>query len=310
MKLKNLVTLRNVAAALVAGIFAMASCTTNTDSILSATDTQSVNSESTAASYTSETADISNAVTNNVNDAALSTARTEGLIFPVGTLRKWDKRLACAKVTVTHVDGSTKDHPMGTITIYYDSTVTCADTTGVQRKGTIIINYSGRRYAIGSTRVLTFQNYSRNGVKIKGTYTITNVTDSTNAAMKFNHTIVGGQIIFTDGKIVTRDQNITVQWNRGLNPTLDTYAHLAGGTATGTHKDGKSYAMTITADLIHSVSCEINNKVFIPVKGTKTVTITGGKEYSLDYGNGDCDNEVTITVNGKSKTITVNGNGN
>ncbi|MBS1506118.1 MAG: hypothetical protein JSS79_05695 [Bacteroidetes bacterium] len=310
MKFNNLLSVRNLAIATVSGIFALASCTTSNDSILSANDTQAVNSESAAASYTSETADISNAVTSNVGDAALSGARTEGLIFPVGSLRKWDKRLACAKVTITHSAGSTKDNPQGTITIYYDSTTTCSDTTNVQRKGTIIITYSGRRFAKGSYRSLTYQNYSRNGVKVKGTYKITNVTDSTSASLKFEHVITGGQVIFTDGKTVTRDQDIIVQWNRGANPQSDTFAHLAGGTATGIHKDGKAYSMVITSDLIYSVPCMLSNKIFIPVKGSKTVTITGGREYSIDYGTGDCDNIAVITVNGKSKTITVNGDGN
>ena len=43
--------------------------------------------------------------------------------------------------------------------------------------------------------------------------------------------------------------------------------------------------------------------------GVKVVT-TDSKEYTVDYGDGTCDNQVTVTINGVSKTITVNKDGN
>ncbi len=62
--------------------------------------------------------------------------------------------------------------------------------------------------------------------------------------------------------------------------------------------------MKITSELVYSKTCELNSKVFIPVKGIKTLTVDH-KEIIIDYGDGSCDNTVTITVNGKSKVETL-----
>jgi hypothetical protein len=49
------------------------------------------------------------------------------------------------------------------------------------------------------------------------------------------------------------------------------------------------------------------------VKGVKSMSVTtatGVRTYKIDYGDGTCDNLVTVTINGKEKVITVNGDGN
>jgi len=308
--MKNMVSLKNLSAAVMVGLVALVSCTKSSDTVLSATDTQNVNSESVSQSYTSETADIATSITGNIGDGVLGgTARAEALTFDVGALKKWDRRLACAKVTITRDQNSTKANPQGTITVYYDSTATCADTTGVQRKGTITIKYSGLRYFKGSTRVITFQDYSRNGIKIKGTYTLTNVTDTTsNSPLQIRHVIAGGQVIFTDGKTITRNQDITVEWDRGQTALTGSFKHLAGGTASGVTENNVGYQMTITADLVYSIPC-ILEKVIVPVSGTKTLLV-GTNAYTIDYGTGTCDNMATVTHNGKSKVVTIGGDGN
>ena len=67
--------------------------------------------------------------------------------------------------------------------------------------------------------------------------------------------------------------------------------------------------MTITKDLVYKRSCAVTNKVFIAVQGTKELVVDG-KKITIDYGNGECDNKVTITVNGKSKEVEASADGN
>jgi hypothetical protein len=82
-----------------------------------------------------------------------------------------------------------------------------------------------------------------------------------------------------------------------------------GSEASGANRNGKTYTMNVTADLIYSRACAISNKVFIPVSGTK-VFLVDGKAYNVDFGTGNCDNDVTVSVGGASKTITVGADGN
>ncbi|HLZ16687.1 MAG TPA: hypothetical protein VKQ08_06595, partial [Cyclobacteriaceae bacterium] len=73
-----------------------------------------------------------------------------------------------------------------------------------------------------------------------------------------------------------------------------------------------TYVMRITKDLVHKVACR-EEHVFIPVSGTKVITVTNTtnetRQYTIDYGDGACDNEITVTINNKEKSIIVNGEG-
>ena len=72
--------------------------------------------------------------------------------------------------------------------------------------------------------------------------------------------------------------------------------------ASGTNRRGKDYSVQITTPLQYFASC--GRRVHIPVIGVKQVTVDG-KAYTVDYGDGTCDNLVTVTANGVSKTVKV-----
>jgi hypothetical protein len=296
--------LRRMSVAMVIGAVTLVSCDKGNDQT-SLTETQVANSEA-AFSNSDEATDIGNTVVNNAEASGQITgAREEGSGHLFG-FQKWDDRLKCATVTVVRDATSTKEWPVGTITISFDSAA-CSNK-GVTRKGQIIIHYSGHRYSPGAERSITFNNYVRNKHSIEGTYTIKNVSVSDTTDLKFEVILVGGKITFPDGTTITRDQDITHEWVRASNPINDKWIRLAGGTASGTGRKGHSYSMVILKDLVITRACEVNNDVEIPVSGEKKVT-TDSKEYTIDYGDGTCDEVVTITVNGVSKTITVSEDG-
>jgi len=157
-------------------------------------------------------------------------------------------------------------------------------------------------------------DFHRNDVHIEGIDSvITKLSiDSTSLGyLQFQSILRGGQVTFGDGKTITREHNITREWFRASVPMNDEWHTLTGGEATGKCKNGDTYQMQITKDLVHKISC-LQDKVFIPVSGTKVIIVTTSsetKQYTVDYGEGDCDNNITVTLNGKVKTITVNGEG-
>jgi hypothetical protein len=246
---------------------------------------------------------MGNTVISSVTNTQYGGGREAGVITGLEGI---DGRLTGATITLTPDGNSTKDNPSGTITIDFGTGV---NTNGVTRKGLITITYSGRKFMQGSTRVIKFTNYSRNSVLFDNgmAYTVTNASDSTAGKITLHHVLAAGKLTFPDNTFITR----TTDFNETLDyvaKTLTLSASTAPHSATGTTRAGKDYTTDITAPIVYKADC-IASKVFIPVSGEKSVT-AGLVNYKINFGDGTCDNTVTITLLGKTATITVNADGN
>ena len=303
--MKNLFGMKGLSYLTVAVIMFLASCSDNNKIDYTTSDAANVEGESTSDSYSTDASDVSTDVMGGLSTTQLGGRESEEIKNGFGD----NDRLKCAKISIEKSTNSTGDKPGGVITITYPADGSCKDARGNVRLGTITVTYSGKKFAVGSTITTTFTGYSVAGVKIEGTYTLTNVAPGAAGYPKFNATIVGGKVTFLNGKTVTREQNFTREWQRATSPLQDKWVLLAGGTASGSNRDGKTYVMNVTKDLVYSRACHISNKVFIAVSGEKTFT-SDSKVVTINFGDGTCDNIVTITINGKSKDVEVKGDGN
>jgi len=263
-----------------------------------------VQSETVSDSYQSEPIDLSSLAVSNTAET-MTGGRYDETSRQVMGLGDIDDRFKCAVVTIIKDPKSTPDNPIGTITI--DFGTGCSDNHGKTRKGMLIVNYSGKRFMTGSVVVVTSKDFYKNDTKVEGKLTLTNITGSQADFPKFQIVVAGGKLTFPDGRIATREQVMTREWQRGANPSLDKW--VEDGTSSGTNKNGKTYQMKITSSLVYSRACELNNHVFIPVSGVKHLSVEN-KEIVIDYGDGACDNLITVTVNGRSKVETLSDKGN
>lgn len=277
---------------MVALVLFLASCNKTEDAGLSALDSQNISNES-----------ATDAKVDEVNDIATAALNTNDAIG--GRVEDRDDRLACA--TVTKDPSNTKE--AGKITIVFNGT--CKDEDDDARTGTIVITWSGGRwFTPGSVHTITLSGYTVNGVKIEGTRTVTNVS-STEKPLTFN--IEGShKTTWADGASATRNVKRTRQWLRStISPLQDKWiiSQTDANTpaASGTNRKGKDYTVQITTPLQYFASC--GRRVHIPVVGVKQVVVDG-KSYTVDYGDGTCDNLVTVTTNGVSKTVKVDKDGN
>lgn len=308
--------LKGLSAVVVAGMIMLASCNKSNDNPLSVTDTQNVNSESVSASQSNEASDLTNSVMDNVTDTQLAQARMEWTIDLSGK----DGRLKGATITINGT--GTKDDPTGTITIDFGSGTTGAD--GITRSGQIVITYSGKRFQEGSTRSISFNNYSRNKISLTGTIlvTVTSVDSTTTVGtwvITHSHTTPQAlTFTFADKSTATRTATYTSVWTIvWTNLGQSTLTHKKGGTANGTTRKGASYNMSITSDIVYSAACVFTGYYF-PQSGAKTLSVTNAGSsspniYTFTFGSGSstsCTNTVTIAYNGKTKTITISGDGN
>lgn len=267
-------------------------------------DSQNVENEAATDGYFEDTDDISAVAV--WSDDATAGGRVATGARRISTIS--DLRFSCATVTIEAAAGSTSANPQGTITI--DFGTGCTDAKGNIRKGIVKVEYSGRRYTPGATRTTTLINYSINGVSIEGVRNVTNIAGSTDQNPKFNIEVIGGKATWPDGTTATREVRRVREWQRASNPMEDQWvvSQPAGAdfAASGTNRYGKTYQMNITTPMVYKRECAISNRVFIAVQGTKEL-ITDSKEITIDYGSGDCDRKVTITVNGNSEEVIVRG---
>lgn len=290
----NNVFAKIAALSLIGGVMMVTSC--NEEERLTVTDTQDITEEAVTDSYFQDMDDMAGVAMNAPTDNQYSGGRT------ATTITIQDERFNCAGIVVTVTPGanSTLDQPQGVLTVDFGATG-CADLRGNIRTGKVIFTYNGRRFVTGSTVVTTVENYTINGIKLEGKRTLTNVTGSTFEAPKFNVVLENGKAtLLTDGTFAERESNITWSWVKGTN-AADNYLLIdQNSVASGTTRGGREYSVSLTKALKYKRFCGI------AVEGIKKYVIDGTKEIVIDYGNGECDKSVVITVNGVTRNLSVN----
>ncbi len=174
----------------------------------------------------------------------------------------------------------------------------CEGLYDVVRSGKIIITLSGPRREVGSVRSLTFQDYYVNGAMIEGTKTVTNLGPNTNQNVVFAVELTGGKITFRDEKSITHEFEREREYTAGYatwNPWDDKC--LITGMAAGTTLEGLTFTHTVINALEWQAACR-----FL-VRGTIGFDIEGIEPFTLDYGDGECDAEATLSRGDETKEI-------
>ncbi len=209
------------------------------------------------------------------------------------------------KVTTTKIDVDTC--PLITVdvpeaqwpkTLTIDFGTSCTGLDNIERSGKIIITVTGKRAETGSMRTITFDNYYFNGVKIEGTKTVETMGVNNNGNMVMSISLTGGKVTLPDASFITLESAREREYIAGFNtPYFWDDECLITGYATGTGLNGKSYTHTITSALDWKAVCR-----FI-VSGTIKFEIDGIEPFTLDYGDGECDNIATLNRGDRSKEI-------
>jgi hypothetical protein len=166
----------------------------------------------------------------------------------------------------------------------------CTDSKGNVRKGLIIIDHVGRWNEEGAQWTITFSGYSINGIAIEGTRKVT-VAAVTEFIITHDVELIDGKITWPDGSVALRTCHYIRERERNATQLLDRL--IVYGEAQGTLRNGRGYTIEIKEELIYDRSCA-ESGVFIAVQGKKFIT-HGDRELTIDYGNGTCDNIVTLT---------------
>jgi hypothetical protein len=207
----------------------------------------------------------------------------------------------CKTVTVDKPD--TTNFPK-TITIDYGEGCSYICPTGdtITRKGKIIITITDHWFVPGAERTVTFEDFYLNDVQIEGTISLVNLGYNDDGDLVFEYTVDDGTLTYSDSLVYKREcKRFRIWKHHPYNPLADTI--LITGNGHGTNGDGMEYHHEI-ADTLRLIRCPNFRFQWTVVFG-KIEMERNGNSAQLDFGNGGCDGDATITINGETKEIEV-----
>ncbi|MBK8611517.1 MAG: hypothetical protein IPL84_16650 [Chitinophagaceae bacterium] len=175
----------------------------------------------------------------------------------------------------------------------------CLGRDGKFRKGKIVSIYTNPMRVPGAKVSTTFVRYFVDSFHIEGTH-ITENTSTSN--------MQGWKVKVINGKITNTNNNRWKQWNSVKDvlqiagngtpnfPLDDVYR--IEGSASGSNSGGHTWGALIVDPLIKKFNCR-----WI-VKGKVRLT-RDGRTALLDYGDGSCDNQAILYINGVPHIITL-----
>jgi hypothetical protein len=202
---------------------------------------------------------------------------------------------ACASLTWDTLNGADPD----TITVDFGS-VNCVCQDGRNRRGKIIINYSGMYRDSASTHTISFDNYFVNDNQVLGTKTVTNL-GHINGNLVYDIDVNGTIILANNGGTITWTSQRQREWTAGESTLVwndDMYSIT--GSASGVSAAGESFTMNITNPLIRNMALGCRRHF---TQGTVELTPGSRPMRTIDFGAGACDDLATVTINNQTYTI-------
>ncbi|MEO5684298.1 MAG: hypothetical protein ABIQ88_16775 [Chitinophagaceae bacterium] len=198
----------------------------------------------------------------------------------------------CATVTI---DTVSTPH---IITIDFGAT-NCLCNDGRNRRGKILLSYSGRYRDAGTVVIISFNNYFVNDNQLVGSKKITNMGLNTAGNLVYKIEVNGQVIKANNAGTISWTSTRQREWTAGASTPLilSDDAYSITGTASGTNASGKSYTIVITKALVRKMSCRWFES------GTLDVTPQGKATRTLDYGTTGCDANATVSILGYSFPI-------
>ncbi len=194
---------------------------------------------------------------------------------------------SCATVTVT---GS---FPAKNIKV--DFGTGCTSPNGVVRKGVINFLLTDSIRKSGAVVTTTFDNYYVNNFKKEGTVVRTNTTTTGSSTRSFNRTVTNGKITSPVGKVWQHSSNVNITQTAGVSTPCNLLDDVftIEGTRTVTNAQGKTRTSTTQTPLQKKRICANIDQGVLKVQGTNHYAI-------IDFGNGNCDNQATISIDGRT----------
>ncbi len=211
--------------------------------------------------------------------------------------RVMNEFLPCATIT--------RDAELKTVTIDFGES--CIGPYGRERSGKILIAYGGEFNDQLANRVITFDNYVVNNRGVSGMIELRDINRNGDGNLPATRKMTDYTIEFPNGTTYVANGSITREWIEGEGDgDPRTNVIRLTGSREGISSRGRTHTVEITEPIIASFPCRTQGG-FLRTAGRKQITISresAERIRTVYYGDGTCDNEVSMTVNGRSFTLT------
>ncbi len=244
--------------------------------------------------------------TNNVLNAANTTYHDQS-----GSRLQYNYTLLpiCAHVTGINdstgiIDSLTLPHTI--IIDFGTSGCYCDNWDKKYRKGQIIVTWTGRFKDSNNVVTVITKDYSvstDNGISYDSLHLTATITNNgTNALHHPVHTIHAVDTCVTNTGKITWTSDCVVEWTGGYAypyPVAQQTFSMTG-TALGVSRKGTPFNVNITSPVEFDLSCQ-----YTVVRGTLDINIGTGATRHVDFGNGGCDNDATVDIDGTIYNIKI-----
>ena len=248
-------------------------------------DTSSASDQSLASATVNDMTSISDEAGKTYSVSSFKTENTEGLLSA-----------SCATITLDTLAAAK------TITVNFGAT-NCICSDGRFRRGSLIISFTGKYRDSLTLITVSPQNYFVNDNQVTGYKTIRNKghNSANHLVYEVNANI---QIIKANGAGTILWQSVRQrEWINGeSSPTWSDDIYSITGNASGTSANGNSFTSTITSPLIRNMAIGCRRHF---TQGVLEHSPSGKAIRYINFGNGSCDDQAVVTINGTSYNITL-----
>jgi hypothetical protein len=184
----------------------------------------------------------------------------------------------------------------------------CLCNDGRYRRGKILTTFTGMYREPGTIITHSLENYFVDNDEVVGTMIVTNTGLNEQEYMQYDVIVNGELRKANDGGIIVYTSDRIHEWIEGRESfeVMDD-VYLISGTASGESSNSASegsttklmntWQMHTTSPLRVALNCNWVSA------GTLIVNASGWDEATIEYGTGDCDNEIFVIYNGKTYTV-------
>ncbi len=184
----------------------------------------------------------------------------------------------------------------------------CIAPHGRERSGKIFIAYSHEIGDSLANRIITFENYFVNNKGITGTIELRDVSVNDAGNLQSVKRLIDLTITFPNGDKTVFNGDRTREWLSGDgddDPSNNVFKIT--GSIEGISNTGRSFTHVIVEPIIADWSCAAQGN-FARISGVVEMTRLKGysaRKRTVDYGDGECDNIITITTFKRTYVVTI-----
>jgi hypothetical protein len=286
-----------------AGLFFFIGCRKEVSQTLSEQEEQEAATDASLSEIDSEFAfdDVFDNVIGVNNEVGTGGVGIFGRLMTNGRITKPDSN-TCFRVTLSPLTVGVFPK---TITVDFG---TGCYTKGHTRYGKIVTVYSGRLIYPGSSAITSFQDYKIDSLAIQGSYKIANTTSPGSPQRQYTVDVKDAKLSKPNGNYSQWDSHrVTTQVEGSLTElTADDVFNITGNAHGSVRERDHIYAWN--SEIIQP----LRKRYLCAWISTGKVQVTRERldpnspwVSILDYGQGDCDNRASLTINGITHQITL-----